>query len=440
MAMVGQPPQALQGSSEQMVLDVVASPSSSQQQQKVNMEPSSPSAIVYPAPLAKHTQVVADRDLFYDTLNKFHAALGTRLMIPTIGGKELDLHVFYIEVSARGGFEQVVKDRKWKEITVAFDFPPTTTSASYVLRKYYVMLLHHYEQVYYFGSKGQLVPPAVPFAGSSPGPTLGVNGVAKTGLQEGEKKRKKGALDLTRVHGVDLGASLGHTVSGLIDGKFEHGYLVSVTVGSDLLRGVLYHMPAGSLPQQFASVPSMVNGVGLETAAHDIRRRRRRRRKDEMPKKDPNAPKPNRSGYNFFFQEHHVRLRALHPEKDREISRLIGESWNKLTEEERAVYQEQGIKDKERYKKEMEDYRKRIKSQAYSEGSEIVRVDGANLVLDTLENTNGKHEHDLAEANSCTVMAEKVDVKSDADDPGLSSEAEKQVMSGPAYNQGATNG
>jgi hypothetical protein len=56
-----------------------------------------------------------------------------------------------------------------------------------------------------------------------------------------------------------------------------------------------------------------------------------------MPKKDPNAPKPNRSGYNFFFQEQHMRLRALHPDKDREISRLIGESWNKLTEEQRAV-------------------------------------------------------------------------------------------------------
>ena len=137
---------------------------------------------------------------------------------------------------------------------------------------------------------------------------------------------------------ADLGVALGHTVSGLIDGKFEHGYLVTVMVGSDSLKGVLYHMPPGNLSQQFASVPNVVDdGVGLSMAAIDVRRRRRRRRKDEMPKKDPNAPKPNRSGYNFFFQEQHTRLRALHPDKDREISRLIGESWNKLSEEERAV-------------------------------------------------------------------------------------------------------
>jgi hypothetical protein len=139
---------------------------------------------------------------------------------------------------------------------------------------------------------------------------------------------------------ADLSVALGHTVSGFIDGKFEHGYLVTVKVGSESLKGVLYHMPPGNLCQQFASVPNVVddNGtVGLSTAAIDARRRRRRRRKDEMPKKDPNAPKPNRSGYNFFFQEQHTRLRALHPDKDKEISRLIGESWNKLTEEQRAV-------------------------------------------------------------------------------------------------------
>jgi hypothetical protein len=34
---------------------------------------------VYPLPLAKHEEVVASKELFLDTLNKFHTALGTRL-------------------------------------------------------------------------------------------------------------------------------------------------------------------------------------------------------------------------------------------------------------------------------------------------------------------------------------------------------------------------
>jgi hypothetical protein len=56
-------------------------------------------------------------------------------------------------------FKQVIKDRKWKELQVAFNFPHTTTSAAYVLRKYYIVLLHHYEQVYFLGTQGPLVPP-----------------------------------------------------------------------------------------------------------------------------------------------------------------------------------------------------------------------------------------------------------------------------------------
>lgn len=45
---------------------------------------------------------------------------------------------------------QVIKDRRWKEVTGAFNFPSTITSASFVLRRYYLSLLYHFEQVYYF--------------------------------------------------------------------------------------------------------------------------------------------------------------------------------------------------------------------------------------------------------------------------------------------------
>jgi hypothetical protein len=55
--------------------------------------------------------------------------------------------------------KQVIKDRKWKELTVAFNFPSTASGAAYILRKYYIGLLHHYEQVYYFRAQGPLVPP-----------------------------------------------------------------------------------------------------------------------------------------------------------------------------------------------------------------------------------------------------------------------------------------
>lgn len=55
---------------------------------------------------------------------------------------------------------QVVRDRKWKEIVMVFNYPSTITSASFILRKYYQSLLYHFEQVYYLRKKVLSVPPA----------------------------------------------------------------------------------------------------------------------------------------------------------------------------------------------------------------------------------------------------------------------------------------
>lgn len=54
---------------------------------------------------------------------------------------------------------QVTNERKWREVTEPFSFPPTATSASFVLRKFYINLLHHFEQVYFLRNTGALVPP-----------------------------------------------------------------------------------------------------------------------------------------------------------------------------------------------------------------------------------------------------------------------------------------
>lgn len=53
--------------------------------------------------------------------------------------------------------DQVIKDRKWKEVTNCFKF--VETSASYILRKYYVGLLYYFEQAYFHGKTGPLIPP-----------------------------------------------------------------------------------------------------------------------------------------------------------------------------------------------------------------------------------------------------------------------------------------
>eukprot|EP00249_Psilotum_nudum_P008764 c21494_g1_i1 orf=260-1960(+) len=316
---------------------------------------------VYPAALATHEQVLADEHLFQETLQKLHVALAVKCTIPKIGRKDLNLHILYREVTSRGGLEVVIKDRKWKAITIALDFPPTITNASYILRKYYTNLLHHYEQVYFRRAQGQIVPPPATMTMSSPVVSQLVdsdfNHEASDCVESG-MNTTKGAINSAQALGVDPASSIGSVVTGSIDGKFDHGYLVTVMVGMRKMRGVLYHVPStNSLPQN-AIVPALVNNIGSELKSSDLGPMlgEKRRRKDIM-RKDPKAPRQNRTGYNFFFAEQHAKLKMVKPDKDRMISKIIGDLWNKLSEDERSPYQELGIQDKERYRREMKQYR-----------------------------------------------------------------------------------
>ena len=152
------------------------------------------------------------------------------------------------------------------------------------------------------------------------------------------------------------GSSNGPIVNGVIDGKCEDAYLVTVKMGSEELRGVLYELA----PQQSHVVS--LNNANTQGIAGGVTKRRRRRKKSEIKRRDPAHPKPNRSGYNFFFAEQHARLKPLNPGKDREISRTIGELWNKLNDQEKSVYQGKAMEDKERYRAEMEEYREKLRT------------------------------------------------------------------------------
>ncbi|KAL3840164.1 hypothetical protein ACJIZ3_024755 [Penstemon smallii] len=264
----------------------------------------SPEANDEPVPLASHEDVVKDKTLFLNTLTSFHFALGSKIMVPVIGGKELNLHALYVEVTRRGGFDKVVTEKKWREIGTVFDFSPTTTSASYALRKHYFTLLYRYELVYFFRTHNPML--------------------NQTGLSSFQAE-------------------------GTIDAKFDCGYLVSVKLGNDTLNGVLYHPGHPVTGQQCtAIVPYVTPQPGRKT---------RRRRAG-----DTGRPKPNRSGYNFFFAETHAAMKSFYVNRERELIKMIGKSWTNLPPEEKMVYQNYGLKDKERYHKELEEYKDRLKT------------------------------------------------------------------------------
>ena len=62
-------------------------------------------------------------------------------------------------MTALGGLEAVMANKKWTEVSQPFQFPPSFTSKSFTLRKMYSRLLHDYEQVYFHRNGGLPVPP-----------------------------------------------------------------------------------------------------------------------------------------------------------------------------------------------------------------------------------------------------------------------------------------
>lgn len=71
--------------------------------------------------------------------------------IPHLGHKEICLYTLYTEVTKRGGLQEVIDKRYWKEISNVFEFPATCTNAGFTLRVQYLRFLYPYEQKYFFG-------------------------------------------------------------------------------------------------------------------------------------------------------------------------------------------------------------------------------------------------------------------------------------------------
>ncbi|XP_010534835.1 PREDICTED: high mobility group B protein 10 [Tarenaya hassleriana] len=272
-----------------------------------------------PSGSVKYEDLVRDSDLFWETLRSLLRFSGRTLKVPTVGGNDLDLHRLFIEVTSRGGIERVIKDRKWKEVIGAFNFPTTITSASFVLRKYYLKLLYQLEQMYY------LLKPVSSISSTDEAMRSLVNVSPNT--EEGN-------------HELNAGCS----VYGIIDGKFDNGYLVTMRVGSEELKGVLYHIPQTPCPP-----------LNLETSSAIPSKRHKKRSRLAMV--DSQRPKCHRSGYNFFFSEQYARLKLEYQGQERALTKKIGHMWSNLSESEKQVYQEKGVKDVERYRTEMLEYR-----------------------------------------------------------------------------------
>ena len=85
---------------------------------------------------------------FMKQLTEFSDASGKPLKkIPDVSGRALDLHLLYMLVDKRGGFERVGSERKWSEVAEHMNMHHTTTGhLAQALKKHYQQLLLPFER------------------------------------------------------------------------------------------------------------------------------------------------------------------------------------------------------------------------------------------------------------------------------------------------------
>lgn len=80
-------------------------------------------------------------------------------------------------------------------------------------------------------------------------------------------------------------------------------------------------------------------------------------KKGKKKKKDPNAPKRNMSAFFLYSCANRAQVKDSNPEaKFGDIAKLISVQFKALSEKDRAKWDKEAVKDKERYQREMVGY------------------------------------------------------------------------------------
>ncbi|KAL1815855.1 high mobility group B protein 10 [Daucus carota subsp. sativus] len=264
----------------------------------------------HPPPDAEYDELVQNQELFREKLEKFHQFKRTKIKIPTIGGRPLDLHRLFVEVTGRGGMDKVINDRKWKEVFQGFNCPTTITGASYALRSHYQSLLYDFEQVYYFRN-------SAPSVIDNDSASTIVNGSSALSLFE----------DSASMHPLPSGSSImepGSLLNGMLVAKCELGYMVTVDVGREQWKGILYHNPSGS------------ESLNDSDQNHTVICR------SQNELWDPARFEENGVGYKYFHAEIWEKLKRFYGNEEDGMNKKIWLIWNRKSEAEKQVYHMKG--------------------------------------------------------------------------------------------------
>ncbi|XP_051155622.1 AT-rich interactive domain-containing protein 2 isoform X2 [Leptopilina boulardi] len=97
-----------------------------------------------------------ERESFIKELHHFHETRGTAFKrYPKISGKEVDLYLLYVLVTAHGGWIKVNSKNEWSVLCEQFHLPSGCVNSGVGLKQIYLRYLDRYEKVHFLGEDGQ---------------------------------------------------------------------------------------------------------------------------------------------------------------------------------------------------------------------------------------------------------------------------------------------
>ncbi|KAK7277244.1 hypothetical protein RIF29_18395 [Crotalaria pallida] len=99
--------------------------------------------------IGKHYSQDDDSDSFYLKLTELLDSSGFSLII-NVRETLLDLYLFYSEVTRRGGYHQVAREKKWGEVVSALKLEGCKEKLSAQVERLYARFLYQFERLYFY--------------------------------------------------------------------------------------------------------------------------------------------------------------------------------------------------------------------------------------------------------------------------------------------------
>ncbi|CAJ1977855.1 unnamed protein product [Sphenostylis stenocarpa] len=97
----------------------------------------------------EHCSPGDDSHSFYDKLVELLESSGLTLIF-NVRESLLDLYLFYLEVTRRGGYHQVGRERKWSEVVTALKLEGNNVKLCAQVERLYSLLIYQFEQLYFY--------------------------------------------------------------------------------------------------------------------------------------------------------------------------------------------------------------------------------------------------------------------------------------------------